>query len=296
MRERLPPTRRFSTPTSLPDAILLLSEDPEARCFAGGAGLVPAMNAGGNKPGHLVSLRKIPGLTSIETGPDRWLEIGAMVTHARVAKASADHPGLALVSETAAQIAHPTIRNMGTIGGSMASAEFNADYPCALLANGAVIRTIGKSGQRDIPIDEFLVSHMQTSLRPDEIITQIRIPPPAARGNGTAYIKFSRVDGDYALACISVRVQLDGNGLCTAARLAVGGCAPRPYRIAEADQLLLGSDLNAAATYEAAKVYAARANPKDDIKGTASYRKRILPGLIERAVALAKKRALGANG
>jgi carbon-monoxide dehydrogenase medium subunit len=282
----------FHEPTSLDEAVALLAADG-ARCLAGGATLVPLMTAGTVRPARLVSLRRIAGLDAVTVAADGTVSIGAMATHARVAACDLLVGGNAAVREAASQIAHPAIRTMGTMGGVLAFAEPSADYPCAVLAADATVVARGPHGRRTVAADAFFVGAMATALQPGEVVEALALPP-ARPGEAGAYLKFSRVDGDFATACVAVRLALT-DGAVTAVRVAVGGCAPIPYRVPEAEGALVGSPPDAAAVARLGAAYAEAADPPDDFRGSADFRRMILPGLIGRAVARAAAKLAGAD-
>ena len=282
----------FHEPTSLDEAVALLASEG-ARCLAGGASLVPLMTAGTVRPERLVSLRRITGLDAVTVAADGTVSIGAMATHARVAACDLLTGGNAAVREAAGQIAHPAIRTMGTMGGVLAFAEPSADYPCAVVAADATMVARGPQGRRTIAADAFFLGAMATVLQPGEVVEALALPP-ARPGEAGAYLKFSRVDGDFATACVAVRLAL-ADGAVTAVRVAVGGCAPVPYRVPEAEMALVGTPLDDAALALLGAAYAAAANPPDDFRGSAEFRRMILPGLIARALASAAAKLSGAS-
>lgn len=272
----------YSRPASLDAALAVLGADAGARCLAGGATLVAGMNAGLPKPSQVVSLQDIPGLRGMIVEADGAVRIAAMTVHAAVAAESRLAGGLAVVREAALQIAHPAIRNMGTLGGSLADADPNADYPCALLAAGADIELAGPRGRRICPVDAFFLGRFTTALAAGEIIVGVKLPPPALEETST-YLKFSRVDGDYATVSVAVRVGWR-DGACTAIRIALGSCGGTPIRVPSAERALVGTKLDVAALRIAAGAYVAACDPPSDFRGTADYRRMIIPGLLERAV------------
>jgi len=282
----------FHEPTSLDEAVALLAAEG-ARCLAGGASLVPQMKAGAVRPQRLVSLRLIAGLDAIAGAADGTVSIGAMATHARVASCDLLTGGNAAVREAAAQIAHPAIRTMGTMGGVLAFAEPSADYPCAVMAADASVVARGPHGRRTIAADAFFVGAMATVLHPGEVVEALSLPP-ARPGEAGAYLKFSRVDGDFATACVAVRLALE-DGAVTGVRVAVGGCAPVPFRVPAAEAVLVGSPPDAAALARLGAAYAEAADPPSDFRGSADFRRMILPGLIARAVARASAKLAGGD-
>ena len=272
---------KYIEPASLGEALEILSEDDEARCLAGGATLVAMLNADLVEPSTLVGLRRIDELGGITVTGD-LMRIGAMTTHAQIAADDRLTGNAAVVRDAAGQIAHPAIRNMGTIGGSVCHADPNADFPGALVAANAALEAVGSSGTRQIPATEFFLDYLETSLEEDEILGAVLVPvePAGARGR---HLKFSRTHGDYATVSISLVLVMNGN-TCSYARIAVGSAGPVPIHLDEVDALLTGSTLPADAINQAGQKLAQAADPVDDVRGSAEYRRMIIPGLLQRAV------------
>jgi carbon-monoxide dehydrogenase medium subunit len=272
----------YSRPTSVDAAVAVLGADIAARCLAGGATLVAGLNAGRPKPSQVVSLQNIPDMRGVTVEADGTIRIAALTVHSAVAADMTLVGGLAVVREAAAQIAHPAIRNMGTLGGSLADADPNADYPCALMAAGADIDLVGPLGRRICPIDRFFVGPFTTALTSGEIILGVRLRPSAPE-EASSYLKYSRVDGDYATVSVAVRLGWR-NGACTSISIALGSCGPIPIRVPAAEQALFGTRLDDAVLKIAAEAYVAASDPPSDFRGTADYRRMIIPGLLKRAV------------
>lgn len=272
----------FSKPNTIDEAITELAADDGAKCFAGGATLVAMLNAGLLQPTRLVSLAGIADLQGIAAAPDGRTKIGAMTSHATVACDRRLVGGLSVVREAAAQIAHPAIRNMGTIGGAIAHADPSGDYPGALMAAGAEVEIAAPHGRRTCAIDDFFVDYLTSALAHGEVITAIMLPTPLP-GERSAYVKFSRVDGDYATVSVGVRLSW-ADGTCAAIRIAAGSCGPVPIRVPDAERSLVGTHINADALRAVSQAYVDAADPIDDLRGTAEYRLMLIPGLIERAV------------
>ena len=272
---------KYIEPASLAEALEILSEDDEARCLAGGATLVAMLNADLVEPSTLIGLRRIDELAGITLTGDH-IRIGAMTTHAQIAGDGRLTGNAAVVRDAARQIAHPAIRNMGTIGGAVCHADPNADFPGALVAANAVLEAAGQSGSRQIPIDDFFQDYLETSLEEDEILCAVLVPVDPADAGGR-HLKFSRTHGDYATVSISL-VLVMNNGACSYARVAVGSAGPAPVHLAEADAILAGSDLSAETVEQAGRKLMEAADPVDDVRGSAEYRRMIIPGLLQRAV------------
>ncbi len=270
---------QYVEPATLEEAVRLLANDADARCLGGGATLVAMMNASLVEPTLLVGLRRIAGLAGIAPVGD-GLRIGAATTHAAIA-ADARLTGVAQVVRSAAgQIAHPAIRVQGTIGGAVAHGDPAADFPTALVAADAGIEIAGPSGGRTVPAAEFFLGYLTTALAQGEIVTGIRVMhgPAGAVGH---YLKFSRTEGDYATVSVAVALVRRGAG-CAWARVAVGSVGQRPLRLDAADAAVVAGDVAAAGA-----LLAQAADPVDDVRGSAAYRRLLIPRLVARAVAQA---------
>jgi aerobic carbon-monoxide dehydrogenase medium subunit len=276
---------RLHHPVTVEEAVRLLSADPDAKCMAGGATLVAMMNANLVELSDLISLREVAGLKGIARLPDGSVHIGAMTRHHDIATANAFSPGQQFLSEAASRIGHPAIRNMGTIGGSIAHADPAADFPTVLMAADAFVEVAGRESKRQLKPQAFFVDYLSTALQHGEIVTAVRIPP-AAVGAVSIYEKFSRVEGDFATVSVALMLARDGHS-CTAVRLALGACGPRPLRVEAAEERLLGSHLNADDVAAACELLVAASEPIDDMRGSADYRRSLIPVLVERALARA---------
>ena len=277
----------YLEPESVPEAVAVLAGDEDARCLAGGQTLVAMMNADLVAPSALVGLRRIAGLHEV-TECEGVLRIGAMVTHTRVAGEERLTGARAVVRDAARQIAHPAVRNRGTIGGALCHADPQADLPGALVAAGAHVEIASGEGVRTAPVEEFFVDYLESSLEPGEMLTAVLIPtgPPGAVGT---HLKFSRTDGDYAIVSISSVVAMQ-DGVCSFAKIVVGSAGPAPLHLDAADALLTGSGLDEAVLLRAGEILAAAADPVDDVRGSSDYRRLLIPGLLARAVGAARER------
>jgi carbon-monoxide dehydrogenase medium subunit len=276
--------RQIHRPGNVQEAVRLLSGE-DVRCLAGGATLVAMMNAGIAEPAELVNLSGIEELRGISQLPSGGLRIGAMTRHRETAAEARLSGDLAVVRAAAGRIANPTVRNMGTMGGSIAFADPAADYPPALVAAGAEIELAGPNGRRRIAAKEFFVDWYTTALEPGELVVAIHLPRPES-GIGF-YDKLARVSGDFAIVSVALSVAR-ANGACARVGLAIGGCGPKPVRHDEADRMLLETELGDDAASCAGAMLAEAADPVDDVRGSAEYRRLAIPRMIRRIVALAK--------
>jgi carbon-monoxide dehydrogenase medium subunit len=268
-------------PRTLDDAIGHLVADGEARCIAGGQTLVAMLNANLIAPSALISLAGIPELHGIIEMPHA-IRVGAMATHREIASDPRFSGSLRVIGQAAAQIAHAAIRTMGTIGGSLCHGDAVADYPAAIVAADAVLEARGPRGVRRIGASDFFKDFLTTSLGSDEILVAVELPRPKPNSAGH-YLKFARVEGDFATVSVAVTLTLDG-GRCTAARVALGACGPVPIRSDAADHTLIESGLDEAGVARAGAILAEASKPLGDVRGSAGYRRLIIPALVRRAV------------
>jgi len=243
----------YLAPGTLDEAYRALETDG-ARCLAGGQSLVAMMNLGLVSPARLVSLRRIGALRGIEPQPDGGLRIGAMTTHAELAALKHPAAGPSLLAQAASVVAYPAVRMWGTIGGSVAHADPAADYPVVLVAVGATIEVGSARGTRRITAQDFFRGLFETALANGEIVTAIQLPA-GPKGERAAYEKLSLVAGDFAILSVAA----------IGTQVAVGGCGPRPLRLARVED-------------------AAQLEFTSDHRASAAFGRRVLPGLIRRAV------------
>lgn len=281
---------RYAEPETVEEATGLLSSTEGARCVAGGATLVAMMNAGQLSPALLVSLHRIAELTSIaETADGLWL--GAMLTHRALASEPRLRGARAAVRSAASQLAHPAIRNMATLGGSVCLADPSTELPVALVAASARVEVAGPQGRRTVPLEALLVDRFQTALARGEVVTRVLLPrgPDGAVGH---HLRYSRVAGDYPTVSLSLVLAMDGD-TCRYARVAVGSCGPVPLHVDAADARLVGTRLEAGDVAEAGALLARASAPVDDVRGSAGYRRMLIPRLLGRALSQAKERGHG---
>ena len=272
---------KYFEPSSIDEAIAILAREENARCVSGGATLVAMMNADLIAPAALVGLRCVNGLEGISKNGE-GLRVGAMTTHASIAKSTMFEAGTSVINRAAQQIAHPPIRNMGTIGGSISHADPAADFPTALLAANASIEVQGPDGPRQIPAHEFFIGYYETAVSDNEIVTAILVPAGPENADGE-HVKVTRVDGDFATVSVSLVLAIE-NDLCSFARIAVGAVASTPLHLDKADAVLSGSALSEDNIAKAAAILVEASDPIDDVRGSAEYRRALIPRLLKRAV------------
>jgi carbon-monoxide dehydrogenase medium subunit len=213
----------------------------EAKVLAGGQSLVPLMNLRLARPGWIIDLNHVPELDYISLEGD-VLRIGAMTRHRDVATSKTVAGACPLLSQAAAMIGYPAIRNRGTLGGSLAHADPSAELPCVACASDAAIVAAGRAGRRVIPAREFFTGYFETALHPAELLLEARFPV-AKQGEAWQFREFTRKSGDFALAAAGVGVAV-ADGLVRRARIAVGGVADHPIRATAVEERLTGQPLN----------------------------------------------------
>ena len=276
--ERVPVhgTSTLLKPRTLAQALDLLNRCPDARPISGGATLVAMINARVVEPTRLVSLANVPELRGISALPDGRLRIGAFTRHRETAESGLTTGQRRVVSHAASQIANATVRNMGTIGGSISFADPGLDYPPALVAVGAEVLIAGSAGERSVPAKDFFVDWYTTALKPGEIVVGVVLP--AAAGGHGHYLKHARVVGDYATVSVAICATAQGQW-----RVAIGGCGPAPLSDDEANALL-SAGRDAASVAQAGALLQALADPLSDVRGSAEYRRLLIPRMLASAV------------
>lgn len=266
---------------SVDEALALLEQHDDAALLAGGHSLIPSMKLGLAAPGTLVDVGHLEALKYIRQ-QGGGVAIGAATTHHDVATSTVVAGQAPLLAQAAAVIGDPQVRNMGTVGGSLAHADPAADYPAAVLASGAHIVARGPGGERVIEADSFFVELFLTSLRPGEIITEIRIPaqPPGA---GACYAKFPHPASRFAVVGCAAVVSANG-GVCTEARVAFTGVANAAFRDAGVEGALTGKPLNGTSIDAAAAAAAQGVEVLSDAFADADYRRHLATVFAGRAL------------
>lgn len=285
-----PAAFEYFRPEGVEQAVALLERHgPDAKVLAGGQSLVPLMNFRLAQPGCLVDIGRIQSLTGIgeENGS---IVIGSMVRQSTIedsATLAADAP---LLVEATRLIGHRTVRNRGTIGGSLAHADPAAEYPAALLALDGEVRVVGPAGRRSIAAEDLFITVCMTSIAPDELLVDVRIPKMAP-GTGWAFAELSRRHGDYAIVGAAIVVSLESNGLCNDVRIALAGVGQTPIRCHDAESMLRWSVPNAELIREVCERCREAARPQGDLHATADYKRAMIGVFVERALRTALRRA-----
>lgn len=278
-----PPPFDYKDPRSLDDAITVLGECGEdGKVLAGGQSLVPLLNFRLAQPSVIVDVNRVEELSYLRRRDGR-LMIGALCRQARLEQSPVARDGWGLLGDALKLVAHPQIRNRGTVGGSAAHADPAAELPVALSCLDARFRARSTRGERVVDADDFFVTHLTTSLEPDELLVEVEVPP-LPEGTGHAFEEYSRRHGDFALGGAAVLYTANGDGVCREARISLLGAADTPIRAREAERALVGQKLDEDVAREAAATATRDIDPTGDIHGSGDYRKRLIEAMVRRAL------------
>jgi carbon-monoxide dehydrogenase medium subunit len=282
----------YLEPTTVAEACAMLKQHGgEAKVFAGGAHVMILMKQGLYQPKALVNIKKIPELKNISFDTTEGLIIGALVTHREIETSSLVGEKLPVLSEAEREIANIRVRNMGTVGGNLASGEPLTDLSQIFIALDGKLKITGPSGQRRILVEELFLDFYTTSLTEDEIITQVVLPPLPPR-SGIDYIRFSSSSVvDKPSAGVAVRLTLDKEAV-QVARIVLGCVGPTPVRAKKAEALVSGKILDAELIGEVGALASQECSPIGDLRGSEEYKRAIVGTLVKRAAAAAYKKAL----
>ena len=220
------------------------------------------------------------------------LQIGALTREVELERSALLGQRYPILVDASSVIADPLVRNLSTVGGNLAHGDPANDHPAVMLALGATVVVRGSAGERTIAIDDLFVDTFTTSLKADEIITEIRIPKPAAR-SGAAYLKLERKVGDFAIAGVAAAVTLDEKGRVTAAGIGLTNVGATPLRAKRAEDALRGQVLDDKSIANASVEAAAASQPVGDLRGPADYKRDVVRVLTARALRKAQSRATG---
>ena len=278
---------------SVDEALTLLAQYGEdGKVIAGGHSLLPVMKLRFAQPAHLIDIRRVAELAGIrEEGG--VLCIGATTPHAAVGASGVIHDKATILAEAAGRIGDAQVRNMGTIGGSLAHADPAADLPAVTLALGAELRVVGRGGERTIPIDQFFTGMFSSALAPDELLVEVRVPVAPARTGG-AYEKYADQASGYAIVGVAAVVTLGVNGAVERARVALTGLTPRATRLEGVEQALMGKAPTGEQIQAAAQRAAEGLELRDLTGGGAAYKNNLAVVYTRRAVTRAVERARSA--
>ena len=289
----------YRAPTGLAEAIAILADaartGQRAQVMAGGTDLLVQLRVVDRSPRTIVDIKRIPETTALVIGA-REVIIGAAIKSAELVgnkQLAALYPGLI---ESLDLIGSTQIQGRASLGGNLCNASPAGDTIPALIACGAVCQIRGPNGSREMAVEDFVTGVQKNALAKDELLVALKLVRPAANSSD-AYLRFiPRSEMDIAVVGVGVSLTLDGNGVCTAARVGIGAVAPRALLVPAAGAALIGTKVDAAALTAAGKACTAASSPISDKRGTAAYRRTIVAVLCRRAGQIALDRAVRARG
>jgi carbon-monoxide dehydrogenase medium subunit len=278
---------QYFEPRSLDETCTLLDEFGEdGRLLAGGTALVILMRQRLLTPATLINVQHVPELAGIRSD-NGTISIGATTTHHAAASSDLLRSQYPALAETFSKVATPRIRNAATVGGNLAHADPHLDPPVTLMALDACVTARSSGAERQIPLSELFVDYYETSLAPNEVLTRVRLPARQPR-TGLGFIKFlPRSQDDYAAVDVAAWVRLDETGATAEARIALGSVGPVIFRATAAEAVLRGQLPGDEQLREVSELAASAAEPDDDIRGSAAYKRELIKVLVGRCVRLA---------
>ena len=286
----IPPSFEYLRPKTVPEAVAMLQQHgDEAKILSGGQSLIPMMKLRLARPGVLIDINRISGLSYVKE-EGGYLKIGGLTREAEMESSPLVRSKYPILLDTAHVIADPQVRNMATVAGNLAHGDPANDHPATMVALGAQVIATGPKGERVIPIEDFFVSLFATALQHEEILTEIRIPVPPARSGG-AYFKLERKVGDFATAAVAAQLTLDEKGVCQSVGIGLTNVGPTPVKARKAEEFLRGKKPDESNIAQAAQLAADESTPSPDLRGPVEYKKGLVKELTKRALTRALERA-----
>lgn len=287
-----PSAFEYLAPGSVAEAIELLERyEDEAKIIAGGQSLVPMMNFRLARPEILIDINGIKELDFIREEGDE-LVIGALTRERDLELSPLVIERCPILAKTVSFIGHSSIRNRGTIGGSLVHADPSAEIPTTVCALNAEMKVVGPSGERILGPEEFFLSYLTTSLEPSEILVEVRIPALPQKA-GWSFVELTRRRGDFYIVAVASVLFMEEEGLCKEARISLGGVAPTPIRAEEAEELLAGQAITDVLIDKAGKKAAEATDPEPDYHASAEYRRDMTRVFVQKGLKEAWNRVNG---
>jgi len=281
----------YQAPHSLEEALALKAQyGDDAKFLAGGQSLIPAMNFRLVQASLLVDVNGLPDLDFVREAHGGELRVGALTRQRKLERDPLVARHAPLLRETMPYVAHPQIRNRGTLGGSLAHADPAAELPVIAVALGARLRAQSMRGDRWIAVEDFFKGLFTTDLAADEMLVEVALPALPPR-TGTAFVEFARRRGDYALMGVAAVVTLDGDGVCQQARLVYLNAGDGPVSAQQAAGLLRGEKPSASVIEAAAASAGDEINPMGNVHASPDYQRHLARVLTRRTLTLAFERA-----
>jgi len=282
---------RYVAARTVEQALQLKAEyGDEARFLAGGQSLVPTMNFRLTQPAVLIDINPLKELAGVNNGAGDRLRIGALTRYRSLERDPMTQGKLPLIHEALPHIAHPQIRNRGTIGGNLAHADPASEMPAIVLTLGGRLRAQSVNGERWIEARDFFVGALTTALEPDEMLTEVELPVAAADA-GACFLEMSRRRGDFAIIGVACTLRLDSAAKCVEARIGLCNAGDRPVFAEEASRSLVGRPIGGREIAEAAALVQSAIDPAGSIHASKEYQRHIAGVLTARALTTANERA-----
>ncbi len=276
----------YHAPASLEEALSLLSANvDDAKILAGGQSLLPLMKLRLAKPAVVIDIGGLTEFNYIRADGDR-IAIGALTTYTDLAESAPLLSRCPLLARTAAVVGDVQVRNRGTIGGGLAHADPAEDLPAAILALDAELKAAGPDGERWIPARDFFITMLTTSLMPEELLTEIRVP--TRDGYKVAYRKASRQAAGFAIVGVAVCLKESAGGTCEEIAIGVTGVGDVAYRAERVEEALRGRQLDDSTIASAAARVTDGVDPIQDVNATPAYRSHLAQVYVERTIQAAR--------
>jgi len=277
-----PPRFHYEAPTSVDEVLQLLSMyQGDAKVLSGGMSLIPLMKLRFATPSAIIDVNNVPGLDTL-TEDGGWLRVGALVRNRAIVRDAVVGARYPLMASVAPQIADPLVRSRSTLVGSLCHCDPQGDWGAVMLALGGEVVAASLSGERRIPVADFLLGPFQTALRPDEFAIEARVPAPVAEPFGV-YHKLERKIGDFATVGVAVSLDRTGSSVRRAG-LGLTGVGSTNIKCREAEQVLEQGGIDDRTIGEAARLAAEAARPQTDQRGSAEYKRHLVRTFVVRAL------------
>jgi carbon-monoxide dehydrogenase medium subunit len=272
----------YLKPGNVKEALAMLAQHRDsAKIICGGQSLLIIMRQGLVVTEYLVDIKGLDELSYIIYDPQAGLKIGATTTHRTIESASLVREKYPVLAAMETRLASIQVRNWGTIGGNLAHADAAGDPAPVLIALNATVTIASSIGIRIVPLEEFYPGLFETVLSPDELLTEVIVPPPSAR-SATAYQKFNLLESDQGIVAVAVSLSVNDAGVCRDARVVLGNAAPVPIRAKNTERVLIGSKLTEKIFAKAGETAREEADPVADIHASEDYRRHLIAVLTRR--------------
>lgn len=282
----------YHAPETVTEALSLLdAHSDQSKILAGGQSLFPVLSFRLAAPEHLIDINRLPGLDTLaRTADGTGWRIPALVRQRQAERSPELAASAPLLTEALAQVAHPQIRNRGTICGSLAHADSSAEMPSVMLTLNARMTIASASGTRTVSADDFFLFHMTTAVEPHELLLAVEFDDPAP-GTYFSFAEFAPRKGDFCLAGVAVSATFAADGTVSATRVVAAGVSATPLRLGPVEELITGTVLDAGTLAAAKDAAFSAVDPAGDVHADAAYRRQLASVLVRRALADVRAKA-----